>query len=146
MTKTSRKTSATDNVIALVPKRQKKVRAKARNGQGHIYKRGNLYWVKLHVPGVEKPIFQSSKDLARGRDGTLEAHAAALLNELQGKKVRNELPQQKALLRTGAKSPGEITIDMVMEHYFEYLEGKREAEKRSRDISGVRCHVRRLLE
>jgi len=51
-------------------------------GAGTIYKRGNVWWVKIHQDG--KPVYQSSKSVVRG-------DAVKLRNKLLGKKDRGEL-------------------------------------------------------
>ena len=54
----------------------------SKHGTGTIYKRGNIWWVKIHVDG--RPVFESSKS-AKYDD------AKKLLAKLQGKKARGEV-------------------------------------------------------
>jgi integrase len=55
---------------------------KKADGSGTIYKRGNIWWVKIHVNG--RPVYKSS-------ESKKHADAVKLRNQLLGKKERKEI-------------------------------------------------------
>jgi len=94
-------------------KRARRKRGKASPGQGHIYQRGAIWWVKIHLGAGRKPVVRSSKDPAKGRDGTMQEHAQKLLAELQGEKIRGEI--------TGTDAD-RVTCGELLDDYLAYYQ------------------------
>ena len=65
-----------------MPGKSKKPRRRGQYGAGHIYKRGNIWWVKLNIDGV--PRFESS-------ESTDYDDAKTLLSQMQGRKASGTL-------------------------------------------------------
>jgi integrase len=92
----------------------KRSRQKAAHGSGCIIKRGTVYYVKIHLGGGKKPVYRTSRDVARGRDGTKHEHARQLLAEIQGQKHRGEITGTSA----DRVTCGEL-MDALLKHYHE---------------------------
>jgi integrase len=120
-------------------KKGKKKRGRSRNNTGTFRLRNGLYYVYWRCPGVIKRIHRPAKDLKRGRDGTKEEHAQAVLEELQGQAKRGELREQIEQGITPPHrqtDPGAILVKDVLKAYRDYQEfsGRKSLDEVERRI------------
>lgn len=99
-----------------------------RKGDGCIRKRGDVYHIKIDIPGIGT-IAKTSRDFSKGRDGTKEQHAKDLLDEIKGMAKRGELPEQQAQKEPVA---GELLIGTLMDKY--YVAQEEAGAKSLRDV------------
>ena len=88
-----------------------------RDGSGHIYRRGQIWWVKIHVDG--KPVYQSSES-AKRKD------AERLRDKLLGQRHRGEI--------TGG-APDRVTISELLNDFARYA--KSNVREVTRHIYGL---------